>query len=160
MSKLIKALYNALKKKTKRKEDDAAVLYGGFRGFFHYFPALHSRTGTNSGDDTQSDTRSTLSCSTNATADDNPGTGRLVDKFFFQPVGRSIERLAMRFTISSLNPAQILRYIESDRSFRYFPLVHLPEPLNDAIVTLSCQRGLTYIVGLKSLVKQTQYVPL
>ena len=39
-------------------------------------------------EDNDDDARSIESFSTTATVDDNPGTGRVLDTYFFQPAGR------------------------------------------------------------------------
>ena len=61
------------------------------------------------------DSSSIISASTNATMDDNTGAGRTIDKHFYQPAGRAIERFAfkigMRFNICHPPPVQILRFI-------------------------------------------------
>ena len=63
-------------------------------------------------EDNNSDNCSTNSFSTMATMDNNPGTGRVLDLYFFQPAGRGIERLAMRLSIRYLHPTRILAYID------------------------------------------------
>ena len=68
-------------------------------------------------DDNDDDARSIESFSTTATVDDNPGTGRVLDTYFFQPAGRRIERLAMRFTIRYLHPWRIEAFMH--RVFNY-----------------------------------------
>ena len=47
--------------------------------------------------------------------DDMPGAGRTLDTHFYQPVGRAIEKfalkIAMRLKICHPSPAQILRFL-------------------------------------------------
>lgn len=100
------------------------------------------------------------SFSTTATADNIPGTGRAVDTYFFQPIGRRIERLAMRFTISSLHPARIAQYIEAEE-ISLIPGYVYVRTLSGTISFLCHAKpnGSTVIAGIKGLVKQTQYAP-
>ena len=67
-------------------------------------------------DDNGNDARSIESFSTTATVDDNPGTGRVLDTYFFQPAGRRIERFAMRFTIRYRHPSRIEAFITPEDS--------------------------------------------
>ena len=108
-------------------------------------------------DDDDGDTRSIESFSTTATVDDNPGTGRVLDTYFFQPAGRRIERLAMRFTIRHLHPSRIEAFIASeDRG--YFPALDIKLTLGVALRNIDYKffSGTTVIPGLKSLVRQAQ----
>lgn len=109
--------------------------------------------------DDDDDDNSITSFSTTATADNLPGTGRTVDTYIFQPVGRRIERLAMRFTIASLHPARIAQYIETDET-EYFPYSFNWYTLNEVVADLCGyrQNGSTILAGMKGLVKQTQCV--
>lgn len=134
-------------KKRAKQEEDVAILYDGF-GNYAYF--LTSQPHINK--EADNDTCST--CSTNATADNIPGAGLSIDKYFYQPVGRWIERFAMRFTIASLHPAHILRYFEAQP---YLSLNVYPPSSLDDLVARMCeeQNGSTALAGLKSLVKQT-----
>lgn len=57
------------------------------------------------------------SCSTLATMDDNPGTGRIIDNFFYRPIGRSIERLFLNLELRYFHPPEksarrIKRFLE------------------------------------------------
>lgn len=65
------------------------------------------------------------SCSTLATIDGNPGAGRLIDKFVYQPVGRSIERLFLNLELRYFHPPeksarQIKRFLGEFEG--YFPI--------------------------------------
>lgn len=98
------------------------------------------------------------SFSTTATADNVPNARRTDDMFVYQPVGRwpGIERLAMWFTISSLNPDQLSRYIEAKAVF-YYSWDAKNLPLHDVIKNIRGRPiGTAFIPRLKSLVKQTQ----
>lgn len=62
------------------------------------------------------------SCSTLATVDDNPGTGRIIDKFFYQPIGQSIERLLLNLELKYFHPPEksagrIKRFLEGSTLF-------------------------------------------
>ena len=89
------------------------------------------------------------------TVDDNPGAGRTVDKYFFQPVGRKIERFAMRVAIAYLPPWKISRYF-GDCPYLDSDIPYRPR-IGQALSFLgSLKGGTTIIAGLKSIVKQTQ----
>ena len=105
----------------------------------------------------EDDDSSISSFSTNSTVDDNPGTGRTIDKFIYQIPGRALERLAFRLTISSLPPERILRYIASQTDtvqqcaiFMWHFQPHETYPLAFGCVTT------TVISGIKGLVKQSR----
>lgn len=102
--------------KAKRKKDDALLSHDGLEDYEIYLPALN----TPAYNEEEDDSSSISSFSTTTTADNIPGAGRTVDMFFYQPVGRWIERLAMRLAISSLNPDQISCYIEARLSCTIF----------------------------------------
>ena len=107
-------------------------------------------------DDNDGDTRSIQSFSTTATVDDNPGTGRVLDTYFFQPAGRRIERLAMRFTIRHLHPSRIEAFIAG--GIVYFSWLDFKLTLSIALRNIDRGHfsGPTVISGLKSLVRQAQ----
>ena len=107
-------------------------------------------------DDDDGDAKSIDSFSTTATVDDNPGTGRVLDTYFFQPVGRRIERLAMRFTIRHLHPSRIEAFIAEGMG--NVPWLCREVTLSYALrsIDLSHFSGPTAISGLKSLVRQAQ----
>ena len=107
--------------------------------------------------DVDSDTESISSVSTNATMDNIPGTGRTIDKYFYQPVGRAIERFApkitMRFNFGHPSPAQILRF------FQLFPALWIwygkVEKPSDVIARISATEP-SAVPGVLSLVQQSQ----
>lgn len=100
---------------------------------------------------------SMISIMTMETVNNQPGTGRLIDTYIFQPMERRIERLAMRYTIASLHPARIAQYIEAEHTY-FNPGFDDQVTLNDAIAGLCRYRrnGSTVVAGMKGLVKQTQ----
>lgn len=67
------------------------------------------------------------SMSTLATIDDIPGTGRSIDKYVYQPIGRSIERLLLALELRYFRPPeksarQIIKFLEASAfSGRYIP---------------------------------------
>lgn len=107
---------------------------------------------------TDDDASSMSSFSTNATIDDNPGTGRLIDKYLYQRGGKKVERLIFRMWIktSPPNPAQISRYFEvlNEISTHGGQII----PLKLAITNLESSYGevSAIISGLKCLVQQTK----
>ena len=99
------------------------------------------------------DTSSVSTYSTNATADDLPGPGRLLDKYIYQHGGRIIERFVMRWTMANLHPSHIVRYLSpSPASCKYV----LSASYENDIFKVENIHGLTVVTGLKSLVEQTQ----
>lgn len=153
MRKTFKTLPKVFKKRTKREDEDAALLRDVVGNYQLYlFPTSRSVAFNDNDDD---DTDSISSFSTMATADNIPGTGRSVDMYFYQPVGRWIETFAMRLTISSLNPAQIFRFL--GERIKPSPMLGCYfRPLHDVIQVICDKHGSTCVAGLKSLVKQTQ----
>ena len=108
-------------------------------------------------DDDDGDTRSIDSFSTTATVDDNPGTGRVLDTYFFQPAGRRIERLAMRFTIRYLHPSRIEAFIApEDRGYAPELCIKLTLSMALQFIGRAHMPVPTVISGLKSLVRQAQ----
>ena len=98
------------------------------------------------------------SYSTTATMDDNPGTGRLIDKPFYQPVGRAIEKFALqiglRLNICHPSPAHILRYV-----LGLYPEIEFwfgdARRQSDVMKSI-CAEEPTLVPGLLNLVKQSQ----
>ena len=106
------------------------------------------------GDD--GDAKSIDSFSTTATVDDNPGTGRVLDTYFFQPAGRRIERLAMRLTIRHLHPWRITATIDRICG-GYNSWLEPKSTLGYALWDIGTRHdGSTIVSGLKSLVRQAQ----
>ena len=90
---------NMIKKRSlinvfKRKPiDEASRFYGMYTDILQ----VSSHTVGSGGGGEDEGARSVESFSTTATVDNNPGTGRALDMYFFQPLRWRIERLAMRF---------------------------------------------------------------
>lgn len=104
--------------------------------------------------DDDDDGASISTVSTNATADNIPGPGRIIDVFIYQYFGRKIERFANRFSMSRLPPARILQCLSVRLSIHY-SVVHLG-PISEHAKSLQRYTGGNILAGLKSLVKQTQ----
>ena len=103
------------------------------------------------------DNCSMITIDTMETIDDNPGTGRTVDKYFFQPIGRKNERFAMRITITSLPPWRISQYFDTNLDLYVNVVYSFHSNIGQALAGLGeLKRGSTIIAGLKSIVKQTQ----
>ena len=106
-------------------------------------------------EDDNDDIRSIETSSTTATVDDNPGTGRVLDTYFYQPAGRRIERLALRFTIAYLHPWRISEFLSTLDIYGWLERkVTLSRALR--IFDRERSRGPTAVAGLKSLVRQAQ----
>ena len=60
--------------------------------YFYDTRALQTQTRASIIDDDADELKSVSSFSTTATCDDNVGTGRVLDKYFYQPAGRRVER--------------------------------------------------------------------
>ena len=103
------------------------------------------------------DTRTISSFSTNATMDDNPGAGLTIDKYFYQPVGRAIERLALyigtRLNVFQPSPAQILRFLAL-RLKRDLSVSFVEKP-SYVIARISAERP-SAVPGILSLFQQSQ----
>ena len=105
----------------------------------------------------EDDASSINSFSTNATMDNIPGTGRTLDMCFYQPVGRAIEKFALkvaiRLNICHPSPAQILRF------FQLFPALWIwygkVEKPSDVIARISATEP-SAVPGVLSLVQQSQ----
>lgn len=110
--------------------------------------------------DNQNDTSSISSVSTNATMDNIPGTGRIIDTYLYQFFGRKLERFIFRISMANLPPDRILEFLRVDEEI-IIPTMYgsLYETIHylgdDASVADHVKEG-ERIAGLKSLVKQTQ----
>ena len=126
-------------------------------GLNHYDTGWNAIHGTSAYIEDEDGTSSISSCSTNATMDNIPGTGRTIDMCFYQPVGRAIEKfalkIAIRLDICHPSPAQILRF---SRLRPYSGLWdHKAKKPSDVIARISAERP-SVVPGILSLVKQTQ----
>lgn len=99
-------------------------------------------------DEAGDDTSSVSSFSTTATTDDNPGAGYTVDKYFYQPVGRRIEKLALWITMPLLSPGRIFQFIEEHNYEGILYFIDIPNHY--------AELKPVYLAGLNSLIHQTQ----
>ena len=126
-------------------------------GLSQYDTGWNASHGTNAYIEDEDDASSISSCSTNATMDNIPGTGRTLDMCFYQPVGRAIERFALkvaiRLNICHPSPAQILRFLElSPTPYYWFSECKKP---SDVIAEISAEQP-SAVSGILSLVHQSQ----
>ena len=143
--------------KFKDKDLNRMVEFADMFGLDYYDTEWNASYGTSTYIEDEDDTSSISSLSTNATMDNIPGTGRILDMCFYQPVGRAIEKfalkIAIRLNICHPSPAQILRF------FRLYPnglpwLTEVEKP-NDVIAHISVHRP-SAVPGVLSLVHQSQ----
>ena len=125
-------------------------------GLSQYDTGWNASHGTNAYIEDEDDASSISSCSTNATMDNIPGTGRTLDTHFYQPVGRAIEKfalkIAIRLNICHPSPAQILRF------FRLYCLCvpcDTDRRPSDVIADISAEKS-SAVPGILSLVQQSQ----
>ena len=126
-------------------------------GLNHYDTGWNAIHGTGSYIEDEDGTSSISSCSTNATMDNIPGTGRTIDMRFYQPVGRAIEKfalkIAIRLNICHPSPAQILRFFRLvPQNGFWFREVEKP---SDVIARISAEEP-SAVPGILSLVHQSQ----
>lgn len=150
--KVFKNAWNRPDKNLKYLEsssfDDGRPFFGGYIEDTEY----------EDGDD-DGDTWSISTVSTNATMDNNPGTGRIIDICIYQFLGRKIERFANRISISLLSPAEIYRSLR--HVSRVVGVPFEPRTLSWAIDRITCWPLVCLhpgacVAGLKSLVRQSQ----
>ena len=127
-------------------------------GLSQYDTGWNASHGTNAYIEDEDDASSISSCSTNATMDNIPGTGRTLDMCFYQPVGRAIERFALevaiRLNICHPSPAQIFRFL--GLYFSTFDLwVSTVRKTSDVIADISAEEP-SAVPGILSLVQQSQ----
>lgn len=98
------------------------------------------------------------SCSTTSTVDDNPGTGRLIDKYFYQRGGRKVERLIFWMWIKLPHPHPALVSHHILWKVRWENCRDRTISLPSAIRTIERNSLLQPITlhGLRNLVRQTQ----
>ena len=143
--------------KFKDKDLNQMAEFGYMFGLSQYDTGWNASYGTSAYIEDEDDTSSISSFSTNATTDNIPGTGRTIDMCFYQPVGRAIEKfalkIAIRLNICHPSPAQILRFFQ----LALRPALQggrVKEP-SDVIARISAERP-TAVPGILSLVRQSQ----
>lgn len=102
-------------------------------------------------DENEDDSSSASSTLTTATTDDNRGAGWTVDRYFYQPVGRKIEKLAFCIAMPLLSPRKIFQYIKGNNLHERLPALFLTSSEIDHADLKS-----VYVAGLNCLVLQTQ----
>lgn len=115
-------------------------------------------------EENKDDASSVSSFSTTATVDDNPGAGLTVDKYFYQPVGRKIEKIAFRIAMPFLSPGRIFQYIEENHFRGELVFTHGERsPISNRDIwpwernhqsRISKKLKPEYLAGLSSLVSQ------
>ena len=124
-------VYKDLPKKRKKKPDnvdkDLGYLWADPGPYEHIILSDTSNgmpfvVGTAPDAEDAPDTNTISSYSTMATMDDNPGTGRFIDKHVYQPLGRKIERLFARILrpghdALAQHPPDVTVELESTSSF-------------------------------------------
>ena len=126
-------------------------------GLNQYNTRWNASYGTSAYIEDEDDTSSISSFSTNATMDNIPGTGRTLDMCFYQPVGRAIEKfalkIAIRLNICHPSPAQILRFLRLSSVLQIWDDENKkPSEVIDAI---SADQP-SAVPGILSLVQQSQ----
>ena len=126
-------------------------------GISQYDTGWNASHGSSAYKEDEDDVGSINSCSTNATMDNIPGTGRTIDMCFYQPVGRAIEKFALkvaiRLNICHPSPAQILRFLGLS-SMYWINGVTADKP-SAVIAYISADRP-SAVPGILSLVQQSQ----
>lgn len=139
-------MFSRMKSPFKRRTEHSDIKYLQFTHLWSYYNRTHYGMTGNDDDD---DINSVLTVSTNATMDNNPGTGRTIDTFLYQYLGRKLERIIFRMSMEYLSPDRILQFL-------MLRTVHVDfferPPLSEILRTIPNER----VSGLKSLVKQSQ----
>ena len=134
------------------------VEFADMFGLNHYDTGWNAGYGTSAYIEDEDDTSSISSFSTNATMDNIPGTGRTIDMCFYQPVGRAIEKfalkIAIRLNICHPSPAQILRFLGLGPWWSGH-LNYEAKKLSDVIADISALEP-SAVPGILSLVEQSQ----
>ena len=148
---------NAKRPKFNDKDLNRMVEFADMFGLNHFDTRWNASHGTSAYIEDEDDTSSISSCSTNATMDNIPGTGRTIDMCFYQPVGRAIEKsalkIAIRLNICHPSPAQIL-CILGLLSLHELWLFVGKKP-RDVIADISAEEP-SIVPGILSLVQQSQ----
>lgn len=142
-------------KQSRKEDEDYCYLNDDsddFTRFLDYILGL--LTNSRSSDDGSA--KSIISFSTTSTADNLPGTGRLIDMYIYQRFGKKIERLALRHNVSSLPAFTIANFLDEGMA-NDFTFHRFGAPLLDIMSYLSKEKiGSAYLAGLRSLVKRAQ----
>lgn len=133
-------MLNRIKKPFKKRPENSDLKYLQFISVYNC---------EENGNDDRDDASSISSVSTNATMDNIPGTGRIIDKCIYQFFGRKLERFLFRISMANLSPDRIVQFLWAGDLF-FFPTS--PARLEYFIHNMKGNE----IAGWKSLVKQTQ----
>lgn len=98
--------------------------------------------------------RSDSSLTTNATMDNIPGPGRMLDKLYHY-LGEKVERGIFFTSVSTLHPITILQNLYDYDEADWFDIAEAPS-LEDAITEVYDQKGSAAVAGLRSLVHQAE----
>ena len=143
--------------KYKDKDLNRMLEFADMFSLNHYDTEWNASYGTSAYIEDEDDTCSISSCSTNATMDNIPGTGRTIDMRFYQPVGRAIEKfalnIAIRLNIFHPSPAQILRFLRLSPLYAIWP--YRGKKPSDVIADMTAERP-SAVPGVLSLVEQAQ----
>ena len=131
--------------------------FGDMYDLSQYHTGWNASYGTSAYIEDEDDNSSISSFSTNATMDNIPGTGRTLDMCFYQPVGRAIEKFALkvaiRLNICHPSPAQILRFL---RLFEWFEYWTFEDEKPSVIIDHISHEAPSAVPGILSLVQQSQ----
>lgn len=101
-------MFSHIKAQFKRRTEHSDIKYLQFTHLWSYYNRIYYGVTENDDDD---DTNSALTVSTNATMDNNPGTGRTIDTYVYQFLGRKLERVIFRTSMGYLSPDRILQFL-------------------------------------------------
>ena len=148
---------NAKRPKFNDKDLKRMAEFDDMFSLSQYNAGWNTGYGTSAYIEDEDDASSISSFSTNATMDNIPGTGRTIDMCFYQPVGRAIEKfalkIAIRLNICHPSPAEILRFFQLS-PYLYYWFSECKKP-SDVIADISAERPST-VPGILSLVEQAQ----
>ena len=112
LRKVRKNTIATFKKRKPNLEEDIDFLWPGVGAYGQSAGGAYIEAWDSGEDGGRNESTSSISTySTNATTDDLPGPGRLLDKYIYQRGGRIIERFVMKWNMSTLHPAHIVRYL-------------------------------------------------
>ena len=94
-----------------------------------------------------------------STIDDNPGTGRILDKYIYQALGRLVERWIRHITISDLSSEKIVQDMKSTFFSGGFDILDdlKQHPINQITqFILEVNHGDDIVYGLKILIERAR----
>lgn len=155
MPKVLKRLTGEIKEKIARgtSERDSKYIihdFGPIAFAIEQYGMLGNPDSMADIDETVDDT-SVSSISSMATMDGNRGAGLTVDKYFYQPAGRRVEKLALRIAMPLLSSFRIFKYIDEQH---FTGVLTFSDP--SFAFNYNLQMKTVYVAGLNSLLSQTQ----